>query len=73
MSQCDDDLLAILKHVDGVLISKGGWCEKSQAVVLVAEVEWDDDRLLGVSMTNVAEAVASLREQVEAKLQEVRS
>jgi len=73
MSQCDQDYQAILRHVDGVLISKGGWCEKAQAVVLVAEVEWDDDRLLGVSTTSVDEAVASLREQLEAKLREVRS
>ena len=73
MTQQDQDLLAILKHVDGVLISKGGWDAATQKTIWVAETE-GEERWIGVSTESPSDAVANLREQVKAKLQqEVRS
>jgi hypothetical protein len=72
MTQQDQDLLAILKHVDGVLISKGGWDAATRKTIWVAETE-GEERWMGLSTVSPSEAVASLRREVKAKLQEVRS
>ena len=72
MSQCDDDLLAILKHVDAVLISKGGWDAATQKPIWVAETD-GEELWIGLSTVSPSDAVANLRREVKAKLQEVRS
>jgi hypothetical protein len=72
MTQQDQDLLAILKHVDGVLISKGGWDAATQKTIWVAETE-GEERWIGVSTDSPSDAVSKLRREVKAKLHEVRS